>query len=179
MPLIELTRRSSYVKVVHAAILHAAEFLLRGRLVIPALPVLANGSSDSHRMDLVLGASTAHLRLGGEIDLVAAPELRRLLAKLDPLPITIHVDLSDVTFLDISGVQPLVEAAIRRRQRRFPPVLIGECSRAARRLLDIVQLGGKPHLSVAAWDRLATPALIPGPRDLSTDEELTTRDTAP
>jgi anti-anti-sigma factor len=147
--------------------------------VIPALPVVANGSSDAHRLDLVLASTTGHLRLGGEIDLVAAPELRRLLAKLDPFPITIHVNLADVTFLDLSGVQPLVEATLRRRQRRLPPVLIGECSRAARRLLDVVQLGGNPHLSVAAWDRLATAFLVPGPRDLSADEKLTQRDASP
>src|ERR1700712_1824771 len=82
------------------------------------------------------------LRLRGEIDVAAAPELTRTLEGLDGMSaMPLHVAMADVTFLDTAGVWPLVEAARRRRDYDWPPLLIGSISRPAKRLLTVSGLG--------------------------------------
>jgi hypothetical protein len=73
---------------------------------------------------------------------------------LDVLALPVIIELADVTFLDTSGVRPLIVAARRREREGLPPVLIGQASTPARLLLDVTHLDGKPHLDVAAWDGL-------------------------
>lgn len=109
----------------------------------------------THKFDLTLGRATAHVRLAGEIDSASAADLTRLLASLDRLfSMTVEVDLAGVTFLDTAGVHPLIEATRRRESAALPALVIGECSRPARYLLDVAGLGGSPGLSVQAWDQL-------------------------
>lgn len=55
-------------------------------------------------------ASTV-ITLSGDIDIETAPALREQLAALPPRVRTVVVDLSDVEFLDSSGVGALVGAA--------------------------------------------------------------------
>jgi anti-anti-sigma factor len=90
--------------------------------------------------------------LAGEVDVATAPDVNRLMTTFDKVYMAVHVDLSDVTFLDTSGLQPLIEAARRRAAPGLPPLLIDGASRVVRRLLDAVQVGGDPVLDVAAWD---------------------------
>jgi anti-anti-sigma factor len=109
-----------------------------------------------HSIDLTLGNSRALVRLAGDIDMVAAVDLTRLLESLDRLTtVEIHVDLAAVRFLDSSGLQPLIEATRRRRTWHLPPVLIGDCSTAVLRLLRILGVAANRVLDVDAWDQLA------------------------
>lgn len=111
----------------------------------------------AYRIDLTLGSSNARAELAGDIDLLAVPDLTRLMDSLDMLELPIIIDLAEVTFLDSAGVAPLVVAARRRERAGLPPVLIGQTSQSARYLFDVTHLGGNPRLDLARWDRL-TPA---------------------
>jgi anti-anti-sigma factor len=108
----------------------------------------------AHATKLVLGPGKADVQLAGDIDLSAAADVTRLMESLDVLDMPIHVDLSEVRFMDSAGLQPLVEATRRRRMQDKRPVVIGVCSRPVLRLLDAGGVGASPSLDVEAWDRL-------------------------
>jgi anti-anti-sigma regulatory factor len=107
----------------------------------------------AHTLGLVIGRS-AQVRIAGDIGHTAVADLSRLTQSLDLLGyLTVDIDLSAVTFLDSSGIAPLVELARRRRDAKLSPVFVGECSQQARFFLDRGQLDGRPHLDIDAWDR--------------------------
>ncbi len=116
----------------------------------------ARTSGKPHTVDLVLRNGSALVRLGGDIDLVSAHDLNRVLESLDRLSSArIEVDLAEVRFVDSHGLLPLIEATRRRRDACLPPVLIGRPSRAVLRLLAAAGVDADPVLDVDAWDRLA------------------------
>jgi anti-anti-sigma factor len=86
--------------------------------------------------------TTLALLLSGEIDSYTAPELAELLGKHPDLDV---VDLSDVSFIDSSGLRVLVE--IHQRRVEAGRVLILRAPSApVRRLLEISGVAG--HLTV-------------------------------
>jgi hypothetical protein len=96
------------------------------------------------------------VHLCGDIGLRSSPDLDRLMSSLDLLAyVPIDIDMTAVTLLDNDGVQPLVTATRRRQQDHLPPVRIGKCSPMASFYLRVSGLGGRPHLDVQAWDRIA------------------------
>jgi anti-anti-sigma factor len=106
-----------------------------------------------YTIKLTLSGQFAQLRLSGELDAAAAPELTRTLEGLDRIPVTtVHVDMTGVRFLDSSGIRPLVEAERRRRDLGQPPFLIGGISRRARRLFVVSGLGRGHRLDIDGWD---------------------------
>jgi anti-anti-sigma factor len=107
-----------------------------------------------HRVELVLSRQAAYVSLAGEIDTQAAAALTRLLNSLETLPVKVHFDLRQVTFLDSTGIEPLVVATRLRRQRGLPPLMIDACSGPAKRLLAAAGLGAGPLLDVSGWDHL-------------------------
>jgi anti-anti-sigma factor len=107
-----------------------------------------------HRVELVLSRQAAYVSLAGEIDTQAVMALTRLLSSLETLPVKVHFDLREVTFLDSTGIEPLVIATRLRRQRGLPPLVIDACSEAAQRLRAAAGLGTGPMLDVSGWDRL-------------------------
>jgi ABC-type transporter Mla MlaB component len=110
----------------------------------------------AHTLGLTIGRS-AQVRIAGDIGLAAVADLTRLTRSLDLLGyMAVDVDLSAVTFLDSSGMAPLIEVARRRRDAQLSPVLVGECSAQARFFLDRAQLGGQPYLDIDAWDLAAS-----------------------
>ncbi len=119
-------------------------------------PAFLASQEGDHSVTLTLDGTIGRIELAGEIDLVAVPDLLRTLSSVDGLPITLHIELINVTFLDLSGVEPLVEAARRRTVQELPPLLIGGCSTPVRRLLDAAGLDGNPFLDLAAWDHFGT-----------------------
>jgi anti-anti-sigma factor len=121
----------------------------------PALQSFRLREQQGHSVNLVLRNDSALVRLAGDIDVVAAEDLNRLMASLERLTtVAIEVDLADVRFLDSSGLQPLVEATRRRRAWHLPPVVIGECSKPVLRLLHVAGISADPLLDVEAWDDL-------------------------
>ena len=142
----------------------------------PAACQIALGKA--HSLALTLGRHGAQVSVFGEIDMIAAADLDRLLASLDSLMAPVEVDLSQVTFLDSHGVRPVIEASRRRSQLGLPALAIIAASRPARRLLQVAGIGGNPTLDVPAWDRsngVATAAswrkaAAAGPRPTATQE---------
>jgi anti-sigma B factor antagonist len=54
--------------------------------------------------------STAVVRLSGELDLMGAPELRARLSELLAARLDVIVDLTDLSFIDSTGISVLVGA---------------------------------------------------------------------
>ena len=111
----------------------------------------AEATANIFQLGVVIGRSTVTVELSGEIDLAAAPKLTTLLESLDGLHMTVCIDMAAVTFIDSTGLQPIVDAARRRQQRRLPQVTIGECNFVSRRLLQITGLGPGPVLDLGGW----------------------------
>src|SRR5918998_6795406 len=73
------------------------------------------------------------LRVGGELDLVSEPQLNDALDNAAGRPI--RIDLSELTFMDSTGLRALLGAARAHEQL----TLGGELQPAVRRLLELTQ----------------------------------------
>jgi anti-anti-sigma factor len=129
------------------------------RRTVPALSVAIRRAGSAHRLGLHLRTDSTEVRLGGEIDLAAADALVSLLERLDAVRSPLTIDMSDVTFLDCTGLQPLIESTRHREHLGLDALLIGDRSRQAQFLFDATGLGGDPYLDLAAWDRLSQASL--------------------
>jgi anti-sigma B factor antagonist len=115
-------------------------------------------SGAAFAVELITADGEVAVRLHGELDLAVAESLTTLLRTVQDVNAPFTVDLSDVVFLDTTGVAPLVELARDRHDQLLPPVRIGACSTQVRRVLDLTGLRGAPDLDVRAWDELAVAA---------------------
>jgi len=76
---------------------------------------------------------TVVLRLSGELDLVSEPILESALARAKGRPV--RIDLSELAFMDSTGLRALLSAA-----REYPDLtLAGPLQAPVRRLLDLTQ----------------------------------------
>src|SRR4030095_14845937 len=77
--------------------------------------------------------------LKGEIDMEETPKVRRALLDSMKQKRDILVDLSQVTYIDSSGIASLIEGlqAARKQQNALPLVSVGRC---ARRVLELEHL---------------------------------------
>ena len=96
--------------------------------------------SDGLRKDPVLGVENAGeacvIRLGGELDLYNAPQMRdALMGACDDSPQRIVVDLSEVEFIDSTALGVLIEARSRLNNRRA--FLLAAPGLETRRALEI------------------------------------------
>jgi anti-sigma B factor antagonist len=74
--------------------------------------------------------------LKGDLDMRSAPRLERFLERLgDPRGWTIVLDLSEVTFVDSSGLTAMVGLTLRGRQEGFTAI-VEHPSAAVRRVLE-------------------------------------------
>ena len=82
------------------------------------------------------------LAVAGEIDVATSPELRRELHQLaDREPTCLVLDLSDVTFIDSSGLGVLVGALKRLREEDRGDILVLEgLQEPVRKVFDITGL---------------------------------------
>lgn len=94
---------------------------------------------------LRINATPEALRLEGEIDLAAADQLAEAL-RASIASGTTSVDLSDVTFIDSSGLHVLVSAAVALDGQG--PLVLLRPSKSVKRLLNIALPGGIPTLAV-------------------------------
>jgi anti-sigma B factor antagonist len=94
---------------------------------------------DLHTDDLSPGGS--HLRVAGEIDLATAPQLAVALdAALTSNGQVVVLDLSDVEFIDTSGVRALLDGRRLATERGKELTVIAPPGSAARRLLELTEL---------------------------------------
>ncbi len=100
-------------------------------------------STDDARLDVTTDVDGA-LVLAGEIDSYTAPELAE---RLEADPSLLVLDLTDVTFIDSSGLRVLVEGH-RRRVEAGSSLTLRTPSAAVQRLLEISGLAG--HLDVSS-----------------------------
>jgi anti-sigma B factor antagonist len=85
------------------------------------------------------------IRLAGELDMSTAPQLGEVLDVAVEHGGTILVDLSELTFMDSTGIGAFLRAAVALRGRGCL-ILHGEQDRV-RRVLDLVRLDGSiPNL---------------------------------
>ena len=79
----------------------------------------------------------------GELDLATAPALRRALAAaVDEEAVDLVVDLSGVTFVDASGLAPLLQAA-QALQASGGELRLASPTRMLRRMLVLLDLEGR------------------------------------
>lgn len=97
-------------------------------------------SSPSLRMSLRRSGDAAVLRLAGELDCSTAPALDATLRDVfgDAPPSRLHVDMAGVTFVDVSGLDPLIRVA--RHVAAPGAVRLRHASRQLVRMLGLLQL---------------------------------------
>ncbi len=91
-------------------------------------------------VETAMEGDETRLILRGKVTLISTPELRELILKtIDGTARRISVDLSEVAFLDSSGVAILVEAW-KRAEETGKPFVLDEPSNAVMRVLELSQL---------------------------------------
>lgn len=110
----------------------------------------ADVDSAAFAVDISTARDQVTLRLRGELDDAAAAHLTEILASIRTIPRPLLVDLSDLRFLDASGMEPLVACARRRIEQQLPPLRIGACRPPARHLLAVTGPREDPELDVRA-----------------------------
>jgi anti-sigma B factor antagonist len=101
-------------------------------------------------LDIESGTYGATVRVSGEIDISTAPNLRECLATLVDEPV-VAVDLSDVAFVESSGLGVLI-AEHKRRSAVGQELVITGSSPLARRVFEITGLDHVPNLDGDAPD---------------------------
>lgn len=106
-----------------------------GLPVLPVLPVQLT-------CRLVILEHQARVCVGGEVDIANAPELRAFMSRATGAGRTaVMIDLTDVTFIDSSGVRVLVLAAREAKAANIPfSLLCPTSNRAVRRVLELLQV---------------------------------------
>ncbi|MEU9891220.1 STAS domain-containing protein [Sphaerisporangium sp. NPDC051017] len=108
-------------------------------------------------LHLIVQADSTVLRVRGDVDISCSPELReRLLAALEPPRPRLDVDLSEVTFMDASGVAALM-AARRRSLRLGGGVRLVSPSSSVRRVLEASGLSSRFPVRLVAGPEPAPP----------------------
>ncbi len=92
---------------------------------------MASNLSEAPNQDVV--------RLAGSIDLEHSPEIRRRLLDAVAERVSVFVDLSEVTYIDSSGIACLVEALQTARNHGANLGLVA-VSRQAMRVLELARL---------------------------------------
>lgn len=96
----------------------------------------------SHMLDIITTRSPGRLRLVGEIDLSNADRLAGILRAELEGGWELSLDLSDVTFIDSTGLQVLLDLS------RSHPVIILQPSDSVRRLLEVAIPHGAAGLEI-------------------------------
>jgi anti-sigma B factor antagonist len=85
------------------------------------------------------------LSLAGELDLFSSSELSLALADLDGYD-PIHIDLSELTFIDSSGIGAIL--AFARSRNGSGPVVLMNPSQPVRRAMEVVGLDQHPSIEI-------------------------------
>lgn len=103
--------------------------------IIPAMVI-------GFKLDVDERGSTRVVRLEGECDMATAPQLQETLQQFRPPAVDqVILDLSDLTFLDSSGIGVIV-AALKRLREADGELKIAGASGPVLRVLEITGLDG-------------------------------------
>ncbi len=91
-------------------------------------------------------------RLDGEIDIARTPALAQRLSALRESVQTLIIDLSDVTFIDSSGIRLLHELHDRLRARSQRLIVASPPGTVPRRVLDLTAFGTRVMLRDSVQD---------------------------
>ncbi len=101
--------------------------------------------------------------LSGEVDISSAPVAERELRRAEESHDRVVLDLSEVRFMDSTGLQ-MVLAGHRRLQERGGSLLVVPGQRQVRRLFELTQMDARLHLVEAPLDSVSD-ALAGSPED--------------
>ena len=99
---------------------------------------------------------SAWISIRGELDLAAAPAVRRALVDSQDRASLVVLDLRDLTFMDASGLHLIADADARARRGRQRLVLV-RGSAQIDRLFELVGLAGRLEIVEVATARNACP----------------------
>jgi anti-sigma B factor antagonist len=112
--------------------------------LVPALPVLGQTPFEA-QLSWSRGAMIVHV--SGEIDLASAPHLAYALDWLQEPARHLVVDLSDVRFLDASGLRVLVRCRRELAKRKIALTVVSPAAcRAVRMVFEITRLAEQLHV---------------------------------
>lgn len=95
------------------------------------------------------GRAAASVRVAGELDLGTAPQLRTALEEALVYARLVLLDVSDVSFMDSSGLRVVLEASIGARAQDARVLLVG-VSEEVEALIDLT--GTRPHIDLLRLD---------------------------
>jgi anti-sigma B factor antagonist len=126
------------------------------RMSVPCIsdrPQWLLGSDGPAVFDVEYVQGCAVVVSAGEIDLCAAPVLDEVLAEAGKASDRIIIDLTDVTFLDSTGMTVMLDALNRNHHRQRGTLCLVGLSRAVYKALDVTHLTSQfpiyPSLRVA------------------------------
>jgi anti-sigma B factor antagonist len=93
-------------------------------------------------VDEVRDAGTVRVHLRGELDLAGAPRVTDMLRRLQERGERVVLDLDELTFIDMSGLRVVLEAA-ESASRDGWGFAVTRGSAPVRRLVTLVQLDGR------------------------------------
>lgn len=88
----------------------------------------------------VLGETHSLVRVGGEVDLATAPDLAAALDEALAAGRPIVLDLTDVAFIDTSGVRVMLDARRHVTENGMELTVVAPPDSPARRILDLTEL---------------------------------------
>jgi anti-anti-sigma factor len=100
------------------------------------------GSARSLKVHRTEHAGCAHLKLIGELDLGTAPMLEDRLRQLRNDSVSVRLDLSDLRFMDSTGLHVLIRAVQDSRADGWHLEVDPDVSPPVRRLLQLVNVEG-------------------------------------
>ena len=92
------------------------------------------------RIDHEASADAVVVRLAGELDLSSAPLLHARIAELRPFVAPVSFEVSDLSFVDSSGLRALTAARRAALEDTGRPVTLVGCGPALRSLLELTGL---------------------------------------
>jgi stage II sporulation protein AA (anti-sigma F factor antagonist) len=98
-----------------------------------------------HAFEAVRDGGGKRLRLVGELDLASVARLRAAIAEM-PSNGALTLDLSDLTYIDSTGLHAIVECA--NSLNGTGPVRIANPASSVRRVFEIVNLDHHPNLMI-------------------------------
>ena len=99
-------------------------------------------------LNIVPGEAAGHYRLEGELDLTNADEFSELVERELRAGHEVVLDLSQLTFMDSSGLRALIRVAKAGRELNAPPLVIESVSPAVEQLLAIALPSGIPGVQI-------------------------------